>query len=103
MNKQKVDLVENNDNFYYIKYTDSDEVKAFIGLLHESDQQILFSDITGPQFFQQPCQQKDLYFFMKIFVFDDKSKKCLHKVKQMYVQASLPYGLQWMKNLLLTN
>ena len=28
--KPKVDLVENNDNFYYIKYTDWDEVKAFI-------------------------------------------------------------------------
>ena len=34
--KPEVNLVENNDNFYYIKYTDSDEVKAFIGLLHES-------------------------------------------------------------------
>ena len=31
-NKPKVDLVENNDYFYYIKYTDSDEVKALIGL-----------------------------------------------------------------------
>ena len=33
-NKPKVDLVENNDNFYYIKCTDLDEVKAFIGLCY---------------------------------------------------------------------
>ena len=29
-----VDLVENNSKYYYIKYTDSDEVLAFIGLFY---------------------------------------------------------------------
>ena len=69
-NKPKVDLVESNDNFYYIKYTDLDEVKAFIGLcymrevlgMNHHDEQLLFSDITGSPIFLTTMSAKRFKF-----------------------------------------
>ena len=41
-------------------------VWAILGM--NQHHQLLFSEITGSPFFQQPCQQRDLKFIMKIFV-----------------------------------
>ena len=79
--KPKVDLVENNDTFYYIKCTDSDKVKDFIGLcytravlgMNHHYRQLLFSDITGPPIFSTTMSANKFKFIHGNICFDGMS------------------------------
>ena len=81
--KPMVDSVKNNSKFYYIKYTDSDEVLAFIGLcymrgvlgINHYNYSLLFNDIVGPPIFVSAMSANRFSFLHANICFDNISTR----------------------------